>query len=209
MISMLQNSMVSDVEANISGKITEIYLEQLAKNVADAQEGMEQVGVHVNELSNGLDELQPSLDQVIMSTTGIPLEKKGQLTSALSAVADGAKQLDNTLQVNQAESAAIQFKKENIAMAASPLVVKASPYTEVENYGIGFAPFTLSLGLFIGAMVITIVFPTVMPFTRPTSILGWFNSKFVIVAIAAILQALIADLVLIYGLGIQSLSAWQ
>src|SRR5699024_12027185 len=83
------------------------------------------------------------------------------------------------------------------------LRMDTTPYREIPNYGNGFAPFTLSLGLFIGAMVITMVFPSVLPFTKPDSLMGWFGSKYVVIGISGILQALIADIVLLYGLGIE------
>src|SRR5699024_6621709 len=73
---------------------------------------------------------------------------------------------------------------------------------KVENYGNGFVPFTLSLGLFIGAMVLTIVFPVIKPLTTPTNGWSWFRSKYFMMAIVAIMQAIIADIVLVYGLHI-------
>src|SRR5699024_7999826 len=67
-------------------------------------------------------------------------------------------------------------------------------------YGNGFVPFTLSLGLFIGAMVLTIIFTVTKPLTTQRNGWNWFVSKYSVIAFVAIIYAFIADIVLIYGL---------
>ncbi len=46
---------------------------------------------------------------------------------------------------------------DNASNIASPVTTLETPYSSVENYGYGFAPYFISLGLFVGALVTTIV----------------------------------------------------
>ncbi|UZM98954.1 hypothetical protein OL548_32895 [Lysinibacillus sp. MHQ-1] len=45
--------------------------------------------------------------------------------------------------------------------------MKKESVNHVPNYGTGFAPYFISLGLFVGALLISIVFPLVEPAIRP------------------------------------------
>lgn len=45
----------------------------------------------------------------------------------------------------------------NASNLRSPVTTLKKPYSSVENYGYGFAPYFISLGLFVGALVTTIV----------------------------------------------------
>lgn len=156
-----------------------------------------------SELSEGLESLNEPLRQTIMSNSNLSEMEKEQLASSIEAVGDGFNQLSAELEAKMEGTADFQLNEKNLNIAAEPLQLNTMPYTEVPNYGSGFAPFTLSLGLFIGAMVIAMVFPAVRPFTKPDSLLGWFGSKYVVVLITALLQALIANMALLYGLGIE------
>ena len=57
---------------------------------------------------------------------------------------------------------------------------------EVPNYGTGFTPYFLSLGLFVGALLISIVFPFVQPAIKPTSGASWFASKISVFAVVGL-----------------------
>ena len=46
---------------------------------------------------------------------------------------------------------------DNASNIAAPVTTLEVPYSSVENYGYGFAPYFISLGLFVGALVTTIV----------------------------------------------------
>lgn len=74
---------------------------------------------------------------------------------------------------------------------------------EVSNYGTGFAPYFLSLGLFVGALLLSIVFPLKEPASIPKSGMNWFISKFSIIGVVGVLQGIVAATVLLLGLGLQ------
>ena len=74
-------------------------------------------------------------------------------------------------------------------MVGEPVVVEKASVNKVPNYGTGFAPYFISLGLFVGAVVISVVFPLVEPSIRPTSGFAWFSSKLSVLAVIGFLQS--------------------
>src|SRR5699024_5162170 len=88
-------------------------------------------------------------------------------------------------------------------MMANPVEVDNEKINEVPNYGTGFAPYFLSLGLYVGALLLSIVYPLREPSIIPTSGFNWFLRKTVGLGIIGVLQALIAASLLLFGLGIE------
>nr|WP_262372712.1 YhgE/Pip family protein [Sutcliffiella horikoshii] len=93
-------------------------------------------------------------------------------------------------------------------MISEPVKVKSEVENGVPNYGTGFAPYFLSLGLFVGALLLSIVFPMREPAGIPQTGTAWFTGKVAVLAVVGILQALLADAVLILGLGVEVKSMW-
>src|SRR5690625_7819935 len=85
-------------------------------------------------------------------------------------------------------------------MIANPVEVANDKVNEVPNYGTGFAPYFLSLGLYVGALLLSIVYPLRDPSINPTSGFNWFLRKTIGLTIIGILQALIAASLLLFGL---------
>jgi putative membrane protein len=82
----------------------------------------------------------------------------------------------------------IQAGDENYNMFSDPVDVKGDKIDPVSNYGTGLTPYILSLGLFVGALMITVVFDVKEPAVRPESAFGWFMSKFSVLFAVGILQ---------------------
>jgi putative membrane protein len=147
---------------------------KLADGTATVSSGWQEVTGHVNEIHNGEQKL---------------LEGSGQLSSKLGEAADKTGELDPD--------------SEMFERIANPVSVKTKSFSDVPNYGTGFAPYFLSLGLFVGALLMSIVFPLRDKAGEPRSGFGWFASKFTFLAAVGVVQALIADAVLLYGLNIE------
>lgn len=147
---------------------------KLADGTATVSSGWQEVTGHVNEIHDGEQKL---------------LEGSGQLSSKLSEAADKTGELDPD--------------SEMFERIANPVSVKTKSFSDVPNYGTGFAPYFLSLGLFVGALLMSIVFPLRDKAGEPRSGFGWFASKFSFLAAVGVVQALIADAVLLFGLNIE------
>src|SRR5699024_1646650 len=102
-----------------------------------------------------------------------------------------------------AKESSIDTSDETYNMMANPIEVTNEEINEVPNYGTGFAPYFLSLGLFVGALLLSIVYPLREPASRPTSGFNWFISKFGVLFGIGVLQAFIASGILLVGLGLE------
>ena len=80
---------------------------------------------------------------------------------------------------------------------------KSEGVNEVPNYGTGFTPYFLSLGLFVGALLISIVFPFVQSAIKPTSGASWFASKVSVFGVVGIIQSLVVVAVALFALKIE------
>ncbi|WP_412734006.1 YhgE/Pip family protein [Heyndrickxia coagulans] len=96
----------------------------------------------------------------------------------------------------------IQANNKTYNMMADPVSLHTTHYDRVPNYGTGFTPYFLSLGLFIGALILTIVYPLVESAGIPKNGISWFFSKLGVLLIVSILQSVIADLIILSGVGI-------
>lgn len=85
-------------------------------------------------------------------------------------------------------------------MMAEPVKVDKEVKHHVPNYGTGIAPYFLSLGLFVGALMLTIVFPLREPAEQPSSGFRWFIGKTGIMFTAGLAQSLLVSAVLLLGL---------
>ncbi|WP_369821510.1 YhgE/Pip family protein [Listeria sp. ILCC796] len=166
-----------------------------------------------NALSNGLTSLSGGIAQ-LSSGAGQISDGSQQLAdgsetlgTGLNQVGDGSKELSEKLgdgaeQVNDTKATDKTFN-----MFATPTKLSEEKISEVPNYGHGLAPYVLSLGLYVGALVFNFIFPIRRPSMTPTSGLSWWFSKFSIGFVAAVLQAIILDVImLMLGLGVENLA---
>ncbi|KPC99322.1 hypothetical protein LR69_02451 [Geobacillus sp. BCO2] len=122
------------------------------------------------------------------------------LSSGLGQLERGSAELANRLDEGAKEAAGVRANKRIYEMIANPVKNDKEPLHHVPNYGTGFAPYFLSLGLFVGALLLTIVFPLREPVERPSSGVAWFFGKWGVLVLAAAAQTLLADAWLLYGL---------
>jgi len=180
-------------------------LSEFANGIGEAQKGS-------TELASGLSTLTEG-SQSLKAGTGTLASKSKELADGSGKLVDGTVELNEgagTLQekLGEANETASEVKAtdKTYEMAAAPVEVEKEGINEVPNYGTGFAPYFLSLGLFVGALLLSIVFPLVEPAMRPTGAFAWFTSKVSVLAIVGLLQALIAVGIVKYGLGMESIN---
>ncbi|WP_162617468.1 YhgE/Pip family protein, partial [Bacillus pseudomycoides] len=127
----------------------------------------------------------------------------GKVTEGLGKVNDGSKELATKLGEGAEKTSETKGDENKYDMFASPVKVETEKVTEVPNYGTGFTPYFLSLGLFVGALLLSIVFPLREAVGIPKSGFSWFVSKFGVLLTVGVIQALVADAVLLLGLGVE------
>lgn len=180
-------------------------LNSLAEGVAAVQKGSSDLSAGLNELNAGTGTLQEG--------TGTLASKSRELADGSSKLTDGMKELnDGTLTLQEKLSEANETASEvnpnekTYEMASAPVKVDKEGIYEVPNYGTGFAPYFISLGLFVGALLLSIVFPMVEPAMPPTGPFRWFTSKVSVLTIVGIIQALVAVLIIKFALHMETVN---
>ncbi|MEH7234614.1 YhgE/Pip domain-containing protein [Bacillus sp. JJ1562] len=184
-------------------------LQQVNEGQINLQQGIGQLYNGSAALQNGAHDLSGGMGQL---TNGA-----GQLQNGAGQLADGSKELkEGTVQLTDgstelakklAEGAehanSVKANDETYDMMGEPVTVKKQEVNTVPNYGTGFAPYFISLGLFVGALLMSIVFKLKEPVFQPKNAFRWFFSKFGVLAIVGIIQAVLVDVILLEGLKIE------
>ena len=147
------------------------------KGGADAlMQGMEKVNVGSNKLvagtnkladglaqvSNGSEKLNSGVNEAAQGSTKI-VNGSNQLNSGVKKLSDntpklvdGAKKLHDGLKDAQ-KSGKINNIVQKSKMMSAPVSLEEHEYSHVENYGTGFAPYFISIALWVGALMATFV----------------------------------------------------
>lgn len=171
------------------------------EKLAEAKAGSEKLAAGSTKLAGGMDQLAAG-SSAMADGTGKLSSGAERLAEGNGKVAEGTTELADKLKEG-AEKAKVNPSDDTYNMLAAPVQLDNEKINKVPNYGTGFAPYFLSLGLFVGALLLSIVFPLREPAGVPSSGYSWFRSKFVILAGIGVIQALIADAILLGGLGLQ------
>lgn len=180
----------------------------LASGMQQLVEGTNSAASGATALSAGLHQLVDGSDQLTDGTT-LLAEKSGELAQGSTTLAEGTKELvDGTTTLagklsDAGDQAEVDVTDENYEMLATPVEVEKTAVNHVPNYGSGFAPYFISLGLFVGALLVSIVFPLVEPAIRPSNGFKWFMSKVSVLAVVGIIQSGITVAVVIGVLGLE------
>ncbi|WP_301107220.1 YhgE/Pip domain-containing protein [Sporosarcina sp.] len=185
---------------------------QLAAGSKQLVGGVQTAAAGSKDLANGLNELTAGAG-TMKQGTGTLVSKSKDLAAGSEKLASGATELNEgtaTLQEKLAEAketaSEVKPTDKTYEMAASPVEVQQESINKVPNYGTGFAPYFLSLGLFVGALLLSIVFPMMEPATTPTGAFRWFTSKVSVLAVVGLIQALLAVVVVKYALGMETIN---
>ncbi|MFP7478480.1 YhgE/Pip domain-containing protein [Terribacillus saccharophilus] len=203
LVSTIERSGVEKLQQEVSSTLTSSYLKTLAETMTQTSNGMTTASESTTQLADNIARMQDTYNISVQSNPNLAANQKEQLTSSFSAINDGANSLATSLSDGSEQLQNINLTQGNLDMIASPVKINTDKFTSVPNYGHGFAPFTLSLGLFIGAMLISIVFPVRKPVIKPKSSFEWFISKFSIIAVAASIQGIIAAVFLLSVLDLE------
>lgn len=168
----------------------------------EAQLGAAKLLDGTTTLEGGLGELSNGTDKLASGATQLE-EGAGKLSEGSSQLSEGSTELAQKLHAGSDEASEFHVNDNTSDMMASPVEIENGKINEVPNYGTGFAPYFISLGLFVGALLLSIVFPLREPVTVPRNGFSWFVSKFTVLSCIGIIQGLITSFVLIKGLGLE------
>ena len=204
-----------DAGANqVNGKMSE-----LASGASEVADGASQVDAGASSAVSGANQLNDGAAQLvsgaasakdgsaqIASGAGQLKDGSATLTSGLTDAVDGSGELSTKL-AEGARTAADQTS--NIAgkseVMSDPVELVNEYYTTVKNYGTGFAPYFMALGLWVGGLVAGFVFKPlnnrlIMSGGSPLTVAF---ANYLPVAFFSLIQATLLMVVLQFGLQLQ------
>ncbi|MCC2383953.1 YhgE/Pip family protein [Bacillus cereus] len=190
-------SKLADGSSQVTGGLGTLSVgaNQMAGGVNQLADGSGQVTTGLGTLSTGSTQLIDGVNKLA--------DGSGKVTDGLVKVNDGSGELAEKLGEGAEKTGEVKGTDKTYDMFASPVKVKTEKIAEVPNYGTGFTPYFLSLGLFVGALLLSIVYPLRDTVGVPKSGFSWFISKFGVLLSVGIIQAIVADVILLFGLGVE------
>jgi len=200
-----------------SGQV-ELYNGAVQINDAQSQvsQGLKTFGEKIGEVKTGVEQLENGgkvLDSGIheLASSSVALEDGTSkladgattLNNGVSELSEGTNELSSKLSDATADTKDAKGSDDQYEMVADPVHLETKELHKVSNYGTGLAPYFLSLALFVGSLLVTVVFPLRETTGIPKSGISLFASKFSVLCIVAIVQSILADIVLLYGLGLE------
>ena len=179
-----------------------VGLYEAADGSAELAEGTSRLTAELPYLSDGVDGLHKGAGQLREGATQLT-EASGRLSDGLSSLQEGSGALAARLSEGTGAIDRADMLEGNYEMIAKPLTVTEQQVSEVPNYGHALAPNFLSLGLYIGAMAFTLIFPFSYLSRRSSSGSARWLSKFTIGFAFSVTGALILDAVMIFGMGLE------
>ncbi|MED1285881.1 YhgE/Pip domain-containing protein [Bacillus mycoides] len=175
---------------------------QMTGGITQLADGSGQVTTGLGTLNGGLNKMSTGSTQLIDGVNKLA-DGSGKVTDGLVKVNDGSGTLAEKLGEGAEKTGEVKGTDKTYDMFASPVKVKTEKMAEVPNYGTGFTPYFLSLGLFVGALLLSIVYPLRDTVGVPKSGFNWFISKFGVLLSVGIIQAIVADVILLFWLGVE------
>ena len=181
---------------------------QLAPNAITAFNGYNSVRFANNQLlagsaslANGLSEVK-SGSQKLANGASLLESRSGALIDGTSQLASGADTLANKL-ADASNRIKIQPTGATTQQQiANPVKSEMTEKGNVPNYGYALSPYVLSLSLFVGAIVLNVIYPIRKTFSEQESAIRWWLSKASVAGVAAFMQATILMLVMVFFLGL-------
>ena len=181
---------------------------QLTPNAITAFNGYNSVRFANNQLlagsaslTNGLNEAK-SGSQKLANGASLLENRSGALIDGTSQLASGADTLANKL-ADASNRIKIQPTGATTQQQiANPVKSEVTEKGNVPNYGYALSPYVLSLSLFVGALVLNVIYPIRKTFSEQESAIRWWLSKASVAGVAAFMQATILMLVMVSFLGL-------
>lgn len=175
------------------------YSQQLTNHIDQTIREIETANRKLQEVVSGTQQLAKGSSQVAEGISKLQ-DGQRQLANGLGKIDNGSHRLASGLQdgVDKAEEALVS-ENEKESVMSDPVQVKEEEMHKVPNYATGFAPYFLSLSLWVGAMILF----TIFDIFQFQSKIAHRPVRLSMVSLVGMLQAIITSAALTIGLGIQ------
>lgn len=179
------------------GKLSEAAAggQELAQGAGKLSAGARKLGDGMGQLSGGVETLASGSKQLGNGA--------GELKNGMDKLTEGSGELASKLNEAAEKTSGVKKNDKLVSMYAEPVQVKEQKISEVPNYGTGFSPYFLSLGLFVGALISTLVVPLRGSSVADASAWNRFVSRALAFTGMGLAQSLMASLLVLYGLGLE------
>ncbi|UVI28984.1 YhgE/Pip domain-containing protein [Paenibacillus spongiae] len=175
---------------------------KLEAGVKQADDNLKKLSSGASELSKGAASLKNGVHQLRLGWDTL-ISGLDKLAAGERKLVDGSSKLSRALADGAEDLKSLHASQPLYEMMANPVRLKEEPVTTIPNYGTGMAPFFISISLYVGALLLSTVFPLRETASPPPSGWSWFLSKYVILAIVSLFQVIILCIVLIGIVGIE------
>lgn len=177
-------------------------MQQFGSKLSDAAQGSQTLNAGIQTLAGGVTQLADGSAQLSEGSNKLS-EGATQLADGTTTAEEGSKEFEEALTEAAEESSEVHATDKTHDMMSQPLEITKEAVDAVPNYGTGFAPYFISLGLFVGALLLSIVFPLYDPAVEPKNAFSWFMSKFGVMAMIGAIQSIIAAVIVLEVLKIE------
>lgn len=167
-----------------------------------AKEGAQDLAEASKELFNGVLKMDDGVLELKQSADDLA-QGSSDLATGTDDLKAGTEEFNEEMSKAAKEAGDVHATEETHNMMANPVEVETEKINEVPNYGTGFAPYFISLGLYVGALLLSIVYPLRAPTITPTSGFNWFLRKTAGLGVIGLIQAILVASILLFGLGIE------
>ncbi len=201
--------------ASNPGSESNPYLQGLSTALSASKAGQSQVIAGLSNMKSSLITAETGSSELTSGSAKL-LTGANELNSGLSQLSTGANSLSQGLQT--AKDGMIQLKDKlsdgadkavastedkkvaaETAVMSKPVSLQDNSYDIVPNYGSGFAPYFISLALWVGGLLSFFVIDfSSKPKTKVIAMM-----KYIILALLGTAQAVLLDLVLVNSLGLK------
>lgn len=184
---------------------------QLEGNLPALSDGISRLKEGADTLKNGTGTLKDGASLLVSRNTEL-LNGAGQLADGSARISDGARQLydgslalgngieqirngSQTLKENLSDGASTikntNASENNTEMFAAPVVTKETQITDVPDNGHAMAPYMMSVGLWVGCIAFSLMYPLTEYSGRLRSGFSWWAGKASVLYLTAVLQAVV------------------
>ncbi|WP_366248042.1 YhgE/Pip domain-containing protein [Terribacillus aidingensis] len=180
-------------------------MDSFSDKLGSAVSGADKLASGATDLNNGFDEYSEGFGSLqsgaakLASGTNDLSDGAAQLDDGMSKLSDGSDELATSLQDAADKTSNIQSSDALTTMFADPVKLTEKQLSDVPNYGVGIAPYFLSLALFVGGLMAANILPLGRRQDMQVSGTVQFFSKLTLVYVVAIVQAVILDLIFLFG----------
>ena len=193
---------ISSMSSSVNGQLLPAT-NSLASGTLSLQNGADKLSAGVNQAVSGANTISNGMSQVnaMVPTLSDGVSKlydaSSQLASGLSQLSSGSQTLSSSLNdgSKQLNSSLVSNSDTMSKFVSDAVKVEDSPLHHVKNYGTGFAPYFISLSLYVGAMLMFFVIsakvdPNISA-NKASRVVGKFFSYGYIGVFQAVLAAII------------------